>query len=91
MEVWQVLMLSLILFLGVINLVVLYLSSSGVAGLIKSQKALTDSMQTLSDQMADLEEKQAEMHADVRKVATQFVNLAKSLRGGGDKPWYQNF
>lgn len=89
MDTWIYILLGLILFVNALTLLLVYLTSSGVAGIIKSQEGLVSSMQTLSDQMADLEEKQADMHTDVRKVTTHFVNLAKGLRSHQGKPWDQ--
>ena len=85
---WFILLFILNIILLLFNLFLSYLFGSGLAGVIKSQEALSKSMQVMSEQMSDLEEKQAEMHKDVRKVTQHFVNLAKSLK---DKPWYSQF
>ncbi len=88
---WIILLLSLIAVLLALNLFLSYLFGSGLAGVIKSQDTLNKSMQTMSEQMSDLEDKQAEMHKDVRKVTQHFINLAKALKTGQDKPWYSQF
>lgn len=87
-EIITVILLVLsVIMLGII-LVLTYLISSGLAGVIKSQEALNASMKTLSEQMSDVEEKQSDMHKDVRKSAQHFVNLAKSIKTGQNQPWW---
>jgi septal ring factor EnvC (AmiA/AmiB activator) len=87
MEWWQWLMI--LMFSAQLVLCVLkYLSVSGLAQIIKSQKQLNESMQTLSDQMADMEEQFVETKADIRKVSQHFVNFAKGMRQSQGKQWY---
>jgi len=88
MEGWLLGLLILSIILNLVTLVFGYFVVSGLAQVIQRQKSLNESQQQLSDQMADLEEQFVETKSDIRKVSQYFVNFAKSLRQGTDKPWY---
>ncbi len=85
MEWWHIL-LALMFLAQVLLCVFNYLTVSGLAQIIQSQKQLNESQQALSDQMSDLEEQIQDTKTEIFKCSKYFINFAKGTKTG--KQWY---